>query len=162
MIWVLWCPVSCRLPEIWSICLRLCEECMVTNFNTSHKSVGLSRLPKTYGMRYKRDTQYTYNVTLRRVRESLLPWKSNQYYIFVCVCPGVWAYACAYVALLIQHATRIRHIVTSFVAPLAPPYFSTLSHLTARFSGKKVTEHKMCVFIFSTAFFLKHLILERI
>ena len=65
--------------------------------------------------------QYTYNVTLRRVRESLLPWKSNKYYIFVCVCVRV------HVALLIQHATRMRHIVTSYVAPLAPPYFSTFS-----------------------------------
>ena len=34
------------------------------------------------------DRQCTYNVTLRRVRELLLPWKSNEYYIFVCVC--VW------------------------------------------------------------------------
>jgi hypothetical protein len=50
----------------------------------------------------------------------------------LCACgyPHTWARACAYVhvALLIQHATRMRHIVTSFVAPLAPPYFSTLSH----------------------------------
>jgi hypothetical protein len=32
------------------------------------------------------DTQYTYNVTLKRLRESLLPWKSNKYYIFVRAC----------------------------------------------------------------------------
>ena len=32
------------------------------------------------------------------------------------------------VALLIQHATRMRHIVTLFASPLRPPYFSTLSH----------------------------------
>ena len=31
------------------------------------------------------------------------------------------------VGLLIEHATRMRHIVTSLVAPLAPPYFPTLS-----------------------------------
>ena len=29
--------------------------------------------------------QCKYNVTLRRFRESLLPWKSNKYYVFVCV-----------------------------------------------------------------------------
>jgi hypothetical protein len=59
------------------------------------------------------------------------------YYMFACVrrrvracvCPGAsaCAWACVHVALLIQHATRMRHIVTSFVAPLAPPYFSTLT-----------------------------------
>jgi hypothetical protein len=51
-----------------------------------------------------------YNVTLGRIRESLLPWKNNKYYIFVCV----WACACAcvHVALLIQYAPRMRHIVT--------------------------------------------------
>ena len=37
-------------------------------------------------------------------------------------------HARARVALLIQHAKRMRHIVTAFVAPLAPPHFSTLSH----------------------------------
>jgi hypothetical protein len=35
----------------------------------------------------KQDRQCAYNVTIRRVRESLLVWKSNKYYIFVCVCP---------------------------------------------------------------------------
>ena len=29
--------------------------------------------------KFKQEGQYTYNVTLRRVRESLLPWKSNKY-----------------------------------------------------------------------------------
>jgi hypothetical protein len=37
-------------------------------------------------------------------------------------------HACVGVVSLIQLATRMRHIVTSFVAPLASPYFSTLSH----------------------------------
>ena len=53
----------------------------------------------------KQDRQHTYKVTLRRVCESLLPWKSSKHYIFVCVCavvrtcvcggPGAWACACA-------------------------------------------------------------------
>jgi hypothetical protein len=42
--------------------------------------------------------------------------------VLACACAGV------HVALLIQHATRMRHIVTSYVAPQAPLYFSTLSH----------------------------------
>ena len=80
--------------------------------------------------RSRQDRQCAYNVTLRRVRESLLPWESKKYYIFVCVCapvhsyvfvyvcPGAWVYAWANlrVVLLIQHATRMRHTVTSFVA----------------------------------------------
>ena len=59
-----------------------------------------------------------------------------------------------HVTLLIQHATRLRHIVTSFVAPLSPPYFSTLSHKRCDFR-KNVTEHKMC-FDFLYNFGLKH------
>ena len=37
---------------------------------------------------------------------------------YACVCPSVWSCvcACAHVALLIQHVTRMRHIVTSFVS----------------------------------------------
>ena len=34
--------------------------------------------------------------------------------------------ACARVALLVQHATRMRHIALSFVASVAPPNYSTL------------------------------------
>jgi hypothetical protein len=55
------------------------------------------------------------------------------------------------VALLVQHATRMRRIVT-FVTHLAPSYVSTLSHKEQDFRKKKVTERKMCVLIFSTIF----------
>jgi hypothetical protein len=97
------------------------------------------------------------------------PWlpKSNKYYILVCVhaCAcvrpcvrafgyqGAWACACSYVRvfLLIQHGTRMRHVVTSIVAPRSLLHFSALSHKRCGFR-KKVTEHKMCVFIFSTTF----------
>ena len=56
------------------------------------------------------------------------------------------------VALLIQHAKRVRYIVMSFVASLAPPYFSTLFHKRHDFRKKKVTGHKMSVLVFFTAF----------
>jgi hypothetical protein len=54
---------------------------------------------------------------MRHVNETLLPWKSNKYYIFLCVHPYVSVVmrarvrACAHVALLIQHARRMRHSV---------------------------------------------------
>jgi hypothetical protein len=57
----------------------------------------------------------------------------------------------ARVALLIQHAKRMRHIVPSFVASLAPPHFSTLSHKRHDYR-EKVPEYKMCVLILSTTF----------
>ena len=65
--------------------------------------------------------------------------------------PGAWACACAYahVALFMQHATRMRHIVLPFVASLAPPHYSTSSHKRHDFR-KNVTEHEMCILIFST------------
>jgi hypothetical protein len=77
-----------------------------------------------------------------------------------CWCLCAWACACAFVhiALLIQHVMRMHQIVTSFVAPLAPPYFSTLSHKWHDFQ-KTVVEHKICVFILSTIFIWNILIL---
>jgi hypothetical protein len=106
-----------------------------------------------FHIKIKRQTMY-YNVTLRRVREPLLLWKSHKYLcVRVRVYLSAWACACAcvYVALLIQHATRMRHVVTSFVTPLAPPCFSTLTNNLHDFR-KKVIEHKMCVLILSTTF----------
>jgi hypothetical protein len=58
---------------------------------------------------------------------------------------------CVRVALLIHHVTRMRHIVTSFVVPLSPQHFSTLSHKRNDFR-KQVVEHKMCDSAFSTTF----------
>ena len=66
---------------------------------------------------------------------------------YLSVCARVKA--CVRVEWLMHHATRIRYVVTSFVAPLAPQYFSTLSHKRNDFR-KKVTKYKMRVLIFST------------
>ena len=125
---------------------------------------------------FKQDRQRTYNVTLRRVRETLLPWKSNQYCIFlcvfahawvtacacvrlyVCVCfLGVWVHgrgrvrACARVVLLIQYATY-RHIVI---------YGLCLHHIFRRcficgtiFGGSCLTQNVYFEFLYN--FYVKH------
>jgi hypothetical protein len=56
------------------------------------------------------------------------------------------------VALLIQLATRMRHIVTSFVAPLDPHIFGHYIVNGPFLGGKKDTERKICVLIFSITF----------
>ena len=88
---------------------------------------------------------------MRPVREALLPWKSNKYYIFVRVCARVCVPERVGVCLrvFVQHAARMRHIVMSF---LVPQYFSILSHKRQDFRKRKVIEHKTCVLIFSKTF----------
>jgi hypothetical protein len=57
---------------------------------------------------------------------------------------------CVFVALVIQHAKRMRRILLSFVAGQSLKGFST-SHKWHNVR-EKVIEHKMCVLIFSTTF----------
>jgi hypothetical protein len=65
------------------------------------------------------------------------------------------------VALVIQHAERMRHIILSSAACLFLPYFSTLFHKRHDF-WEKGTEYKMCVFILSTTLYKTFLILGRL
>jgi predicted histidine transporter YuiF (NhaC family) len=59
---------------------------------------------------------------------------------------------CESVAFVIQHAQRMRRVILSSVASLALLYFTTLSLKWHDFREKKITEHKMRIFIS-----LKHL-----
>jgi hypothetical protein len=54
-------------------------------------------------------------------------------------------------ALSAQYAKRMRRNVLPSVVCLVPPYFSTLFNKRCDFR-KNVTDHKMCVLIFSTDF----------
>ena len=63
-------------------------------------------------------------------------------------------YECVSVALVIQHAKRMRHIILSSMACLAVPYF--LHYLINGLICGKVTEYKMCVFL-QYNIFLKHI-----
>jgi hypothetical protein len=67
------------------------------------------------------------------------------------------------VALIIQHATRMRHILLSSVACPAVPYFSTLSHKRHDFreGKKKLSNIKLCFDFSRQLLSEKFLILRR-
>jgi hypothetical protein len=58
-----------------------------------------------------------------------------------------------FVALVIQHAMRMRHIIICGLSA-STIFFFHISSQTERFSKKNATEHKMCVLIFCTNFVL--------
>jgi hypothetical protein len=90
---------------------------------------------------YKTDNVvYTYNVTWRPVRETI---------VAVEIAVSITYSECVSVALVIQHAKRMRRVILSSVACLTLQHFPTLSHKCRDFR-KKVNEHKKCVLIFST------------
>ena len=84
--------------------------------------------------------------------------------VCVCVCVGGgvpgWLGACMRVALLSQHTTRMRHVVTSFVPPLAPPHFLTLSHNRTIFGKKSLNIN--CVFWLSLQLLFQTFLVLRI
>jgi hypothetical protein len=104
------------------------------------------------------------NVTVRKVRESLFLQKSSKYYVFVCVC--VHARTCAQARGRV-HAVRacsLTYPTCNLYAPCcdvicgpsgSTMVFDTISY-TARFSGKKVTKYKMCIFYFLYNFYLNY------
>jgi hypothetical protein len=111
-------------------------------------------------IKIKQDRQCTCNVTLRRVRVTLLPWKNKTCHMFRCLCVAVGARArartgaCARVALIIQHATRRRYC---HLRPfLASPIFFRPYLINGTIFGEKLLIIK-CVFLFFLYnFCLKH------
>jgi hypothetical protein len=100
-------------------------------------------------MQGKQDRHCAYNRILRRVRVSIVVMESITYS------------ECVYVALVIQHAKRMRRVILSSVACLPLPHFSTLFHKRHDFR-KNVTGQKTCVLIFSTNLSETFLIVRRI
>ena len=67
----------------------------------------------------------------------------------------------SHVVLIIQHAMRMHHILLSFVACLALPYFSALSNIRHDFRKKILYVRKMCFdflhkFIWNIFYFKKN------
>jgi hypothetical protein len=69
-------------------------------------------------------------------------------HFYVDVGVGALSYACACVTLLIQHATRHRMVISGLSGSTI--LFDITSNGTI--FGKKDTEHKFCILIFSTNF----------
>ena len=92
-------------------------------------------------MKYKIGNVRSYNVTLARSHNYRCREKAV----------SVTCSECVSVALVIQHAKRMHHNISSSVACLAVPYFPTLSHKRHDLR-EKVIGYKMCVLIVSTTF----------
>ena len=106
----------------------------------------------------KQDIKQDRNCTIKQHRgafeELLLPWKAIN---ITCLC--VWVPGCVGVCMRLRTCSLVYPACNAYapycevicVAPLAPPYFSTLSHKRRDFR-EIVTEHKMCVLFLSTTF----------
>jgi hypothetical protein len=96
----------------------------------------------------KHDTQFVYKVTPRSVRVTTVDVEDQNITVSECVS----------VALVIQHAKRMRCIILSLMDYQALPYFFALTHKRHDFrgvGGGGIIECKMC-FDFSLNFCLEH------
>jgi hypothetical protein len=83
-----------------------------------------------------------YNVTLRRVHESLLPWKSNKYYLLVCACACVRTSACS---LAYQACNAYAPYCDVVCSPsVSATFFDIINGAIFGGGGGEVSEHKMC------------------
>ena len=123
-------------------------ECIVTRRTT----ISFSR--RVHIENDEQDRQCTYCVILRRVRESLFPWKSNKY-IFVCVCarapPGRIGVCMRMRACSLAYPAYNSYAPYCDVTcgPWGSTTFSTLCHKQYDFRKKKKFVKIRCVFWFS-------------
>ena len=89
-----------------------------------------------------------------RVHETTVVVEEQEVCVLARGCVSVRKCACSRVALLIQHAKHMRHIVWSSVASLGPTYFSILFHKRNDFRKKKLL-NTICVFWFYLQLFSK-------
>ena len=98
---------------------------------------------------FKREWQCTYNNEARS-RNHCCSGKAISIKYSVCVC------VCVFVALVTQHAMRMRRIIFSSVACPDLLYFSLLSHKSHDYRERKKILNIKCGFWFSLKLYLKH------
>ena len=76
----------------------------------------------------QQDRQCTYNVTLRRVSELLLPWKSFKCYIFFCVCARARAHRHMGVSMRVR-ACRLAYKARNSYPPYCDVIFGPSSSI---------------------------------
>jgi hypothetical protein len=141
---------------------------MVTDRLTSERTASVLSISKTFFFwthfrtfshyrsfwKGKQDRQCTYNATLKRVRESMLQWKSNKYCLLVCVCvrvrlyPGAWACAWAYVHVALSSMQRVCAILWRHLCPFSVRHIFQHYLINGAIFGKKLRNIK-CVFWYS-------------
>jgi hypothetical protein len=119
------------------------------------------------GNRWKFVTRQTYNVTLRRVHEIIVAWKSNRFYIFLCVrararacvcvgggcwCMGEGVYLCA--CSLIYLACNARGPCCLRLLLLHRFFRHFL--INGTIFGKNLLSIKCVFWFFCTHFYMKH------
>jgi hypothetical protein len=97
----------------------------------------------------EQDTQCTYDVIIRCVHESLLPWKRNKHYLlvspFLCAC--MWVPDRVGVCMSISAGSlenRARNVYVPYcdvICGMCSAYFWELSHKRCDFRKKEVIEH---------------------
>ena len=111
-------------------------------FGTDEKFEALCCLSGTNVYIREPDRQCTYNVTLRHVHTTIVVVE-KQWVLYTVNCVSV--------ALVIQHAMRMPHIVICGLSGYTIFFSHYLINGTI-FGKKKVTEHKICFLLFSTTF----------
>jgi len=98
-----------------------------------------------------RDRRYTYNLTLRSFRLTIVVMEKQK---------GIKCHECVFLALVIQPTKCMRLVILS-VACLAVPHLRTLSRKRHYFRGK-VIEQNTCAFMLSRTLSETFLILRRV